>query len=110
MVDTILVCILTLLCALSLSSSAHASPFLPHRLVYQFPKVIFVENVAARADGNLILTTFEPAAIYIFDVDVPIPILYLLFIFPNATIARGIAEFALDLFAINVRNIINPSF
>lgn len=74
----------------------------PHRLIHQFPKGVWIENIAVRRNGNLLLTTLTPNA-SLYQVINPAsknPSTELLFTTKSVNSFLGISELCRDRFAI----------
>jgi hypothetical protein len=71
------------------------------RLVYQFPNSTFIENVAIRPNGQLVLNTFDDARIYTIDPSAAEPEPKLVAKIPGVTGVTGIAQIAPDVFAVS---------
>ncbi|KAG5919283.1 hypothetical protein E4U61_001005 [Claviceps capensis] len=96
----------TTLLLLSLLGSAisrhHPAPILPDRLIHQFPPGIWIENLAVRSNGNLLLTTLTPNA-SVYEVVNPSrqnPSTELRFTTTSVDSFFGIAELQPDIFAV----------
>ena len=74
------------------------------KTVYQFPSSSFtdIENVSVRSNGNLILSLITSPQVYTLDPTASNPSPSLVYTFPNATSALGIAQPSPDLFAVVV--------
>ncbi|KAJ6440262.1 FAD dependent oxidoreductase [Purpureocillium lavendulum] len=75
---------------------------LPHRLIHQFPKGRWIENIAIRPNGNLLLTSIAPSA-SVYEIVDPLsasPMVKLSFTIDSVTSLMGIAEVSRDTFAI----------
>ncbi|KAH8831004.1 hypothetical protein DL96DRAFT_1460644 [Flagelloscypha sp. PMI_526] len=68
--------------------------------IYQFEDGTFIENIAARSGGGLLLTSITKPLVYHLDPKAKNPIPTILFEFPNATGMTGIAEVYPDVFAV----------
>ncbi|KAG5939756.1 hypothetical protein E4U53_007744 [Claviceps sorghi] len=91
--------VLSLLALAGSAASQHAAP---GRLVHQFPPGVWVENLAVRPNGNLLLTTLAPNA-SVYEVVGPAtgnPSAELRFTNPSVDSFFGIAELEPDRFAI----------
>lgn len=89
--------ILTLLTALTTATLP-----LPHHTITQFPPGTWIENIAVRPNGNLLLTTLTPNA-SLYEVLSPFstsPSVALLFTIPTVTSLMGITETVPDTFAV----------
>jgi hypothetical protein len=89
-------------------SGAKSSPQLYHT-VHQFPNPTWVESIAVRSNGNLLVTLVNEPELYLVDPFSSRPPT-LLYRFPNATALLGIDEVAPDEFAIVVGNWSIPTF
>ncbi|KAG5933080.1 hypothetical protein E4U59_007070 [Claviceps monticola] len=97
----------TTLLVLSLLGSAisrhhHPASVLPDRLIHQFPPGIWIENLAVRPNGNLLLTTLKPNA-SVYEVVNPSsenPSTELRFTTTLVDSFFGIAELQPDVFAV----------
>ena len=83
-----------------LSSSLAASS--PVSLLYQFKEMTVLENLAARYNGHLLLTTTNHPHVYYFDPRSKHP--SLLYTFPESTSTLGIVEATPDVFLVIVGN------
>ncbi|KAH8831056.1 hypothetical protein DL96DRAFT_806913 [Flagelloscypha sp. PMI_526] len=88
------------LIALFVTSLAFASPpsHIGIRTVYQFDDGTFLENIAVRSNGHLLLTSVIKPVVYSLDPRDPNPTI--VFEFPNATGTTGIVEVYPDVFAV----------
>ncbi|KAF2178009.1 hypothetical protein K469DRAFT_643356 [Zopfia rhizophila CBS 207.26] len=78
------------------------------RLVYQFPNLTRIENVAVRSNGHLLLSMLtQPELRSINPLD-PTPEPSLVYQFPNSTSVFGIAEIEPDIFAVVAGNLSFP--
>lgn len=68
--------------------------------IYQFPNHTFVENIATRPNGHLLLTTLSEPALWKLDPTESNPVAELVHSFPFATGLTGIAEIGPDVFAV----------
>ncbi|KAL6901087.1 hypothetical protein GGI43DRAFT_403999 [Trichoderma evansii] len=89
------------------SASTHQSRrldthLLPNRVISQFPAGVWIENIAVRSNGNLLLTSFQPnATLYeVSDLDCQTPTVTRLFTVDTITSFFGITETSEDVFAI----------
>ncbi|RFU74717.1 six-bladed beta-propeller [Trichoderma arundinaceum] len=78
------------------------SHLLPSRVVVQFPAGTWIENIAVRSNGNLLLTSFMPdATLYeVSDLKSSSPTITRLFTIDRITSLFGITETSADVFAI----------
>ncbi|KAH7145427.1 hypothetical protein B0J13DRAFT_607114 [Dactylonectria estremocensis] len=77
---------------------------LPTKLIYQFPNVTWLENIAVRSNGQLLVGFGTEAALYSVDPDSNNPNPTLVYAFPNATAVFGISEVYPDVFALALGN------
>jgi hypothetical protein len=84
-----------------ISCASAVSAAVGTRLVYQFPNSTFIENVAIRPNGQLVLNTFDDARIYTLDPSAAEPEPKLVAKIPGATGVTGIAQVAPDVFAVS---------
>jgi hypothetical protein len=82
-----------------ISAIPYAPPKLPIQTIYEFPNETWVENIAARASGELLVTTITTPTIYQVDPFVPGRV-NLVHTFPDALGTLGIAEIQPDVFAV----------
>lgn len=94
--------LLHLITLASLSFSVRPIPLAPTpRLVYQFPPGVFVENIACRSNGHLLLSILSEPVLYSINPTVSSPAPKVVHTFPNVTGMTGIAETTTpDVFAI----------
>ena len=74
------------------------------RTVYEFPNETWVENLGQRANGKILVTLISAPEVWEIDPLTTPPTAELIYRFPDATSALGIAEYQLDVFAVNVGN------
>ncbi|KAJ5806713.1 hypothetical protein N7474_010305 [Penicillium riverlandense] len=68
--------------------------------LYQFTKPTdWVENIAVRSNGHLLLTTYNDASLYSLDPEAQNAVPQLIAQLPHATVLTGIAEIGPDVFA-----------
>jgi hypothetical protein len=100
--------------ALSLSNLALAAPTQAApaskredhtRLVYEFPDGTWIENLAVRPSGSIILTEITAPNIYLIEPLSSDPKPTLLYTFPEALSVLGITETTLDTFYVVVSNL-----
>ncbi|KAG5957536.1 hypothetical protein E4U58_005896 [Claviceps cyperi] len=86
----------------SAASRHHPAPMLPDRLIHQFPPGIWIENLAVRSNGNLLLTTLTPnASVYeVVNPSSESPSTELRFTTASVDSFFGIAELQPDIFAL----------
>ena len=104
----IFVWLCSVLCSLALAAP-DATPLIPPgdallRTIYQFPNNTWVENLAMRSNGNLLVTLIQSAEIWEINPNIDSPHAHLVFRFPDAISVLGIAEVEPDVFAVNVGN------
>jgi hypothetical protein len=75
----------------------------PIQTIYEFPNETWVENIAVRASGELLVTTITTPTLYQVDQFVPTTA-NLIHTFPDAVGALGIAEIQPDVFAVITGN------
>ena len=77
----------------------------PSRVVYQFPNITFVENIASRGNGSLLFTTLSAPVLYTIDPTASKPTPKVAFTFPNTTCTSGIKQIGnSDVFAVITGN------
>ncbi|MCJ1260525.1 hypothetical protein MMC22_000386 [Lobaria immixta] len=74
----------------------------PVSLLYQFNETTMFENLAARSNGHLLLTTIKQAHVYSYDPHRNVT--SLLYTFPKSASTLGIVEAAPDVFIVAVGN------
>lgn len=79
-------------------ASGGAQP--PIRNIHTFPKNTFIENIAVRSNGNLLVTSMSVPTLFTINPSLSNPDASVLHTFPNATGISGIAETAPDVFAL----------
>ncbi|KAM3560851.1 hypothetical protein ARSEF4850_003471 [Beauveria asiatica] len=80
------------------------------QLLHQFPSHLqWVENMALRPNGNILMTTFDQAQIYELDPDTGNPP-RLVATLPDADVAIGIAETSPDVFAVEAGRLNRTSY
>ncbi|KAK4444706.1 hypothetical protein QBC34DRAFT_487637 [Podospora aff. communis PSN243] len=72
----------------------------PIRNIHTFPKNHFIENIAVRSNGNLLITSMSVPSLFSIDPTAPTPSASTIHTFPNCTGLSGIAEITPDLFAL----------
>ncbi|MCJ1331285.1 hypothetical protein MMC10_007974 [Thelotrema lepadinum] len=77
---------------------------LPTRNIFQFPTGTWIENIAVRSNGDLLLTRFDTPELFILDPTAANATAKLVYTFPEAVSLTGIAETSPDKFAIAVGN------
>ena len=82
---------------------APPSPKLPIQTIYEFPNETWVENIAVRSSGKLLVTIINSPTLYQIDPFLPGPA-SLIHSFPHAAGTLGIAEIQPDIFAVITGN------
>ena len=77
---------------------------LPTRSVFQFPAGAWVENIAVRSNGDLLVTRLDVPELFIIDPTAKNVSAKLVYSFPATTALTGIAETSPDKFAILAGN------
>lgn len=72
----------------------------PIRNIFTFPINHFIENIAVRANGNLLITSMSVPTLFSIDPTTPSPTTTVIHTFPNGTGLMGITELTPDTFAI----------
>lgn len=75
-----------------------------------FDAPVFIENLAVRSNGHLLLTTFDQGRLYTVDPDAVSPRAEVAVQFPGVTALIGIAEIAPDVFAVTGGNLTSFAF
>jgi hypothetical protein len=83
-----------------LLGAAHLTGAVQVRQLYQFPEATFIENIAIRSNGHLLLNTFANASTYTLDPSTDSPKAELIAQVPGITGLTGIAQVAHDVFAV----------
>ena len=94
---------------LSLTNSLLCVALYPTNLVYQFPNGTFVENLAVRPDGSILLSFITAPELYLLQPSSTKPDPQLLYRFDNATATLGITEVSRDTFIVAATNITGPA-
>ncbi|KAK7002308.1 hypothetical protein R3P38DRAFT_1731140 [Favolaschia claudopus] len=94
--------LLLLLSAAAWLTVALAKAPFPASLVYESPTGQFLECLAIRPNGHLLITSVVSPTLYTLDPKASPPTLNELHTFPNATALNGIVEYANDTFAVVV--------
>lgn len=101
-----------LLSALSIASTLASATFptstqlpLPVDLVYQFPEPTWVENIAVRSNGDLLLTLLNTPSLYTITPSLPQTDPQLIYSFPNLISLLGIVETIPEVFIIVAANV-----
>lgn len=76
--------------------------------IYEFPNETWVENLAVRSNGNILVTILT--APQVWSIDPTSHAAELVYEFPEATAALGISELEHDVFAVAVGNLSSTSF
>lgn len=74
------------------------------RTVYQFPNETWIENLAIRSNGKILVTLISAPEVWEVDPFAEPTTAELVYSFPDAISLLGIAEYAPDVFAVNVGN------
>lgn len=74
----------------------------PLKQIYQFPNLTWVENIAVRANGKLLVTLITSPEVWQIDPSAVPVTAELVVHFPKSTSLLGITEFAEDVFAVAV--------
>lgn len=100
-----------LLLQLCVVQPAQPSPLTPARIrpLVQFPNLTWVENIAVRPNGQLLVTVFSSPKVYQISPFQPKPTAKLVATFPQALGTLGIAEIEDDVFAITKGNFSSAS-
>lgn len=100
---------IAILIAVTLASATFSHDFaqlpLPANLVYQFPEPTWVENIAVRSNGDLLLTLLNTASLYTITPSTPQTDPQLIYSFPDQTSLLGIVETSPDVFVIAAANV-----
>jgi len=72
----------------------------PTRKVYTFPKNTFIENIAVRSNGELLVTSMSVPDLFAIDPSAASPDAAVVHTFPNASGISGITEVTPDVFAV----------
>jgi hypothetical protein len=72
--------------------------------IYEFPNETWIENIAVRANGNLLLTLISTPSLYELNPLIPNPEAKLIHSFPPFTSLLGISEIQPDVFAVIAGN------
>jgi len=75
---------------------------LPTKVIYQFPNPTWIENIAVRPNGLLLLNLATSPDMYMLDPETQAA--RLIYTFPNALSVSGITEVSPDVFAVAVGN------
>ena len=94
---------------LSVTNSLLCAALYPTNLIYQFPNGTFVENLAVRPDGSILLSFITAPELYLLQPSSTKPDPRLLYRFDNATSTLGITEVSRDTFIVAVTNISGPA-
>ena len=99
---TFITVLMQIVLRISCSSLAPRGLPLPTKVIYQFPNPTWVENVAVRPNGVLLLNLLTSPEMYTLDPETQAA--RLIYTFPNASSVAGIAEVSPDVFAVVVGN------
>jgi hypothetical protein len=75
-----------------------------------FDEPVFIENIAVRSNGHVLLTTFDQGRLYTVDPDAITPRAEVAVQFPGVTALIGVAEIAPDVFAVTGGNLTSFAF
>lgn len=93
--------ILLALCQFSVIAVSSPTPSTPSiRKIFTFPINSFTENILARSNSHLLLTTLTSPDLYIVNPTIASPTASVIHSFPNGTGISGITEYAPDKFAL----------
>jgi hypothetical protein len=76
------------------------SPLLPTKLIHQFPLPTWVENLAIRSNGQILVTLLTTPELYLLDPTTTPPTSTFIHKFPSALALTGIIELGQDIFYI----------
>ncbi|KAK3372654.1 hypothetical protein B0H63DRAFT_514015 [Podospora didyma] len=82
----------------------------PARIIYQFPNSTFIENLAVRPNGHLLLGTFSNGSLYNLNPSSPQPSPSLVAQLPGVGALVGIAEISPDVFAVGGGDLLPEGF
>ena len=102
-------CLLALSHRVSAAPYSHSSLKSPIRTTYQFPNETWVENIAVRSSGQLLVTIITSPDLYQVDPFSSAPA-SLVHSFPHAQSTLGITEVQPDIFAVIVGNLSIETF
>ncbi|KAJ7668172.1 hypothetical protein B0H17DRAFT_950057 [Mycena rosella] len=91
---------------LALSTTAPVLATFSTRVVYQSPTGLFLENIAVRPSGKLLLNSVASPTLHTLDPAAPNATLEEVYTFPNSTGLTGIVEYQPELYAL-VSSVIN---
>lgn len=80
------------------------------RTIYQFPNETWVENLAIRSNGKILVTLVSVPEVWEIDPFATPATAELVYRFSDAISLSGIAEYAPDVFAVNVGNFSDKTF
>jgi len=80
------------------------NPPLPTKLIHQFPLPTWIENLAVRSNGQLLLTLLTTPDLYLLDPSTSPPTSTLVHKFPDVLALTGIIELGKDIFYICTGN------
>ena len=99
----LILCLFCYSCTALRAISLPNEPF-PIRKAYSFHRGSWVENIAVRPNGQLLLTRLDTSELYSLDFESQDPHPILVYRFPNVLSLTGIVEFAPDVFAVSAGN------
>ncbi|KAL8791817.1 MAG: hypothetical protein Q9195_005553 [Heterodermia aff. obscurata] len=94
---------------LLVTNSLFCAALYPTNQIYQFPNGTFVENLAIRPDGSILLSFITAPELYLLQPSSTKPNPRLLHRFDNATSTLGITEISHDTFIIAVTTIVGAA-
>lgn len=94
---------------LAVTNSLLCAALYPTSQLYQFPNGTFVENLAIRPDGSILLSFITAPELYLLQPSSTNPDPQLLYRFDNATSTLGITEIARGTFIVAVITISGPA-
>ena len=94
---------------LTLINSLICTALYPTNQIYQFPNRTFVENLAVRPDGSILLSFITAPELYLLKPSSAKPNPQLLYRFDNATSTLGVTEISPDSFIVAVTTIVGAA-
>jgi hypothetical protein len=89
-----------LLTLLALTRALVASQTPPIRQIYTFPNNTFIEDIAVRQNGDLLITSMSVPTLFNLDPTADNPVPYIIHTFPNASGLANIVETAPNIFTL----------
>ncbi|KAM7198903.1 hypothetical protein V8F20_005970 [Naviculisporaceae sp. PSN 640] len=86
--------------ASSVAAQAAGQSNPPIRNIFTFPKNHFIENIAVRANSQLLVTSMSVPHLFAIDPNAAVPNATIVYTFTNSTGLAGIAEIKPDVFAL----------